>query len=256
MGKKGEGLPGRVPVREKVRELAGLFFFLAALFLLISLVTYDPGDLGEIRYPPHAPAHNKGGAVGARLAYVLLSGFGLGAYPLVFFTGFWAFLIFFRRRLEGLAVKLVSAGISVLAASALLSLQGLAGPADFGLEGTAPGLGGAYGKALEIALVRHLGTAGAWLAVALGLAVSLVLSTDWMIYRAALGAGRGGRAVLGRLLRYWSAEERARREIIDVYRNPSTAHRHRDPARIRRGARVRPAERAAFLQARTGEALR
>ncbi len=211
MGKKSETLPSRVPVREKVKELGGLFFFLGAMFIFISLVSYDPGDIREIKYPPNAPLANKGGAVGARAAYALLSGFGLGAYLLVFFTGFWSFLVFFRRRLEGIYVKLISAGVSVFAAATLLSLQKVADAASFGLAGTAPGAGGIYGKAFELSLVGHLGTAGAWLAVVLALAVSLVLSTDWMIYVALIRAGRGTLAVLGRIRHHYSAEERSRR---------------------------------------------
>lgn len=204
-------LAARVPLREKAKELGGLFFFLAAMFVLISLLSYDAGDLREVKYPPNAPLANKGGAIGARVAHALLSNLGLAAYVLVFFVGFWSFRVFFRRRLEGLYVKLVAVAVSVFAAATFLSLQGVVGTAAFGLEGAAPGLGGAYGKAFELALVAHLGTAGAWLAVALALAVSLVLSTDWMIYAAVLRAARGARALAGRVFHYYSAEERARR---------------------------------------------
>ncbi len=211
VGKKSVTLPSRVPVREKLRELGGLFFLLCAMFVLISLISYDAGDIREVKYPPNDPVHNKGGVVGARAAYALLSSLGLAAYLLVFLTGFWSFLVFFRRRIEGLPVKLVSAAVSVFAASALLSLQTIVGPSAFGLAGTAPSLGGVYGKAFEIALVERLGTAGAWLSVILGLAVSLVLSTDWMIYLVLLKVGRCAAAAAGRLRRYWSAEERARR---------------------------------------------
>ncbi len=211
MGRKSEPLPSRVPVREKVKELGGLFFLLCALFVFISLVSYDPGDVREIRYPVNAPPANKGGAIGAGVAHALLAHFGLAAYLVVFFAGFWSFRVFFRRKLDGIYVKLVAVAVSVFAASTLLSLQDVAGPAAFGLGGTAPGLGGAYGEAFELLLVNHLGAAGAWLAVALALAVSLVLSTDWMIYVGLLRAGRGALLVMGRIRRHYSAEERSRR---------------------------------------------
>jgi S-DNA-T family DNA segregation ATPase FtsK/SpoIIIE len=204
-------LASRVPVREKLKELGGLFFFLCTMFVLISLVSYDPGDIREIKYPPNAPLANKGGAVGASVSYALLSSLGLAAYLLVFFTGFWSFMVFFRRKLDGIYVKLVSVSVSVFAAATLLSLQGLFGTKPFGLAGTAPGLGGVYGKAFEISLVGHLGTAGAWLAVALALAVSLVLSTDWMIYVGLLKLWAGAKVALGRVFHYYSTEERARR---------------------------------------------
>ncbi len=209
--KAAEPLASRVPVREKLKELGGLFFFLCTMFVLISLVSYDPADIREIKYPPNQPLANKGGAVGAQVAYGLLSSLGIAAYLLVFFTGFWSFMVFFRRKLEGIYVKLVAVAVSVFAAATLLSLQGVAGARAFGLAGTAPGPGGIYGKAFEIFLVGHLGTAGAWLAVVLALAVSLVLSTDWMIYVGVQKAWAGLRALAGRLFHYCSAEERARR---------------------------------------------
>jgi hypothetical protein len=71
----------------------------------------------------------------------------------VFFVGFWSFVVFFRRKLAGIYVKLISVAVSVAAASTLLSLQGLVSPAAIGLAGTAPGAGGAYGKAFEFFLV-------------------------------------------------------------------------------------------------------
>ncbi|HXX93742.1 MAG TPA: DNA translocase FtsK, partial [Planctomycetota bacterium] len=214
MAKKAtDPLASRVPVREKVKELGGLFFFLCAMFVFISLVSYDPGDIREIKYPPNHPVLNKGGAIGARVAYGLLSGFGLAAYLLAFFTGFWSFVVFFRRKLQGLWVKLVAVGVSVFAAATLLSLQGVIPQGAFGMAGTAPALGGNYGKAFEILLAGHLGIAGAWLAVLLALAVSLVLSTDWMIYVGILSAARGAKALLGRILHHYSAEERSKRAL-------------------------------------------
>ncbi len=212
MAKKAtEPLASRVPVREKVKELGGLFFFLCTMFVFISLVSYDPGDLREIKYPPNQPILNKGGAIGARVAFGLLSGLGLAAYLMVFFVGFWSFVVFFRRKLQGLWVKLVAVAVSVFAAATLLSLQGVLAQGAFGMAGTAPGLGGIYGKAFDLLLVSHLGTAGAWLAVVLALAVSLILSTDWMIYVGVLKVAQAVKVLFGRVSHHYSTEERVRR---------------------------------------------
>jgi S-DNA-T family DNA segregation ATPase FtsK/SpoIIIE len=214
VGKKSDPLASKVPVREKLKELGGLFFFLCAMFVFISLVTYDAGDIREVHYPANSPLHNKGGAIGARVGYALLSGFGIASYLLVFFIGFWSFVVFFRRKLDGLYVKLVAVMVSVFAAATLLSLQGLLAANAFGLGGTAPGLGGVYGKAFEILLVNHLGGAGAWLCVILALAVSLVLSTDWMIYVGLLKLAAGAQVLMGRISHHYSAEELARRRAL------------------------------------------
>ena len=219
MAKKSDPLASKVPVREKVKELGGLFFFLCAMFVFISLVTYDAGDIREIKYPPNTPLHNKGGAIGARVGYGLLSGFGIASYLLVFFIGFWSFLVFFRRKLAGLTVKLIAVLVSVFAAATLLSLQGLLPASTCGLAGTAPGLGGVYGKAFEILLVNHLGAAGAWLCVILALSVSLVLSTDWMIYVGVLKLAEFAKAAMGRISHHYSAEELSRRRALAGERN-------------------------------------
>ncbi len=212
--KKSDPLRSKISVREKVKELGGLFFFLAAMFVFISLVTYDAGDVSEIRYPQNAPMANKGGVIGAHLSHALLSSLGLSAYVLAFFIGFWSFKVFFRRKLDGIAMKISAVAVSVFAAATFLSLQPVFGADTFGLAGTAPGLGGVYGKAFELSLTGHLGSAGAWLAVLLALAVSLVLSTDWMIYAGAQKAGHAVLVALGRVRQHYSVEERAQRRAM------------------------------------------
>jgi S-DNA-T family DNA segregation ATPase FtsK/SpoIIIE len=174
---KSEKAAVTVDGREKARELAALAFVLAAFFVLVSLVTYNAGDVAAIKYPANNPVLNKGGRFGAALAYFLYSNLGLAAYLVAFLTGFWAFTVFFRKKTEGLSLKIASAAVAVLAAATLLSLQ----PFFSALAGTAPGAGGAYGRAAEIVLVRNLGGAGAALAVLLAFAISIVLATDWML---------------------------------------------------------------------------
>jgi S-DNA-T family DNA segregation ATPase FtsK/SpoIIIE len=189
---------GGLPFREKLQELGALLFVLCAFFVFVSLVTYDPGDIPGIKHPPNDPVSNRGGLFGSRVAFGLLGHFGLAAYLVVFLVGFWSFLVFFRRRLAGLYVKLFAAVVAVFACSTLLSIQPVAGAAAFGWEGTMPGLGGIYGKGLELALTRDLGTAGTWLVVLLAFGVSIVLATDWLIYKGVAAAARWSAALLNR----------------------------------------------------------
>lgn len=208
--------------REKLKELGGLFFILCATFVFISLVTFDAGDVPGAKFPPNQPLQNKGGKIGAVLAQALLTNFGWAAYLLVGLAAFWAFKVFFRRALGGLPVKLISAGVSLLAASTLLSMQHVIG----GMSAIAPGAGGVYGKALELVLVRNLGTIGTCLAVVLALCISLVLSTDWLLY--------AGIARIGRWLR-----ERIRRQRDAVPRIPNPEIREPKPE-IRTPMQERP----------------
>ena len=200
MGRKMKETPAgsTVAFREKLQELGALLFVLCAFFVLVSLVSYDPGDISSIQHPPNNPVHNRGGLIGSRVAFGLLAHFGLAAYLVVFLVGFWSFLVFFRRKPASLYLKLFAAIVAVLALSTLLSIQPLVAARSLALAGTMPGLGGIYGKGLELALTRDLGTAGTWLVVVLAFCVSIVLATDWMIYKGVAAAARWTAGLLGR----------------------------------------------------------
>jgi S-DNA-T family DNA segregation ATPase FtsK/SpoIIIE len=189
---------GGSPWREKLQELGALLFVLCAFFVFVSLVTYDPRDIPGIQHPPNDPVSNRGGVFGSRVAFGLLGHFGLAAYLVVFLVGFWSFLVFFRRRLAGLYVKLFAAVVAVFACSTLLSIQPLFDARSFGWAGTMPALGGIYGKGLELALTRDLGIAGTWLVVLLAFGVSIVLATDWMIYKGVAAAAKWATGLLNR----------------------------------------------------------
>jgi S-DNA-T family DNA segregation ATPase FtsK/SpoIIIE len=181
-------------LRDKLKEALALAFITAGLFIFISLITYDEGDIRAVRSPANAPPRNSGGVVGAHLAYALFSNFGIAAYAAVFFACFWSFQAFFRRRVRGLYVKLAGALVAVLALATLASIQPMIGPGQVGLAGTAPTTGGVYGETLRLMLVENIGQAGALLAVLLSLAISMLLGTDWMVATAAAKLAAAGSA--------------------------------------------------------------
>src|SRR3972149_3068560 len=173
-----------IPAREKMKEMASLFFILFALFALLSLFTYSEGDIKSVKYPPNNPILNKGGQVGAAIAYFLYANFGIASIILAILTGFWAFKIFFRLEVKQVYIKLSSAFITVLAFATLMALLFNAG--TFGLGGTAPTAGGVYGTVLKDVLVNYFGPFGTFLIVLLIISVSVILSTDWMVYAGVL----------------------------------------------------------------------
>jgi S-DNA-T family DNA segregation ATPase FtsK/SpoIIIE len=178
--------PTEIPLGDKLKDLGGLLFLLTVLFALISLITFDPGDVGGARYPLNEVVRNKAGLVGAHLATFLYKYFGLVAFLVIGLLGFWAASIFFRVTVRHLYLKIVSCFILVMSVCTLASVQGLVGPRLFGLEGAMVGAGGIYGRALEILLVAHVGKAGTILFIGLTTAISAVLATDWLAYRGAL----------------------------------------------------------------------
>lgn len=185
---KEEQPPTEISLHDKLKDLGGLVFILAVLFCLISLLTFDSGDVGGAQYPLNETLQNKGGLIGAHLAYFLYRQFGLIAFAVVGLLGFWAFMIFFRIQLKHLYLKLISCFVLILSLCTLASTQTIVTPRAFGLDGVMVGLGGIYGKALDLLLVAQIGNAGTILFIGLLTAISAVLATDWLAYRGILWA--------------------------------------------------------------------
>ena len=207
--------------REKAHDVGGLLFILAMLFGLVSLLTYDAGDVGGARYPANDTIQNKGGLLGAYLSSFLYRNFGIGAFAVVLLGGFWAFMIFFRHRFTHLTLKLVAAAVLILSLCTMLSIQQLVRPEHVGLQHTTVSLGGVYGTAMERILLPQIGGAGALLFVALLLCVSAILATDWILYRAAAWAmARGVRWLRGGVAEDSAPGPALAREIVPIRRKP------------------------------------
>src|SRR6266404_897266 len=66
-----------------VREIWAVVLVVASLLLLLSLISYDPYDVGHVSASNHKPAANFIGPVGAWIAFGTFQTFGLGAYGLM-----------------------------------------------------------------------------------------------------------------------------------------------------------------------------
>lgn len=103
-----------------------VLLLLATIFILISLYTYDPLDIGLYTSDPNAPPANRAGIIGAVLAgYVLFLPFGLAAWAVPVFTFFWAsgteHALNGRERLK----KAGGAAAALLSASVLFSFSSI-----------------------------------------------------------------------------------------------------------------------------------
>lgn len=191
MATREEPKEAEISVHDKLKDLGGLVFVLVVLFVLISLLTFDSGDVGGAQYPLNETVQNKGGLIGAYLALFFFRNFGLVSFIIVALAGFWSFMIFFRMELKHLYLKLISTFVLVLSLCTLASIQHVLAPSMFGLEGVTVGLGGNYGRALDLLLVTQIGHAGAMLFIGLLAAISAVLATDWLAYRSVIWAAQG-----------------------------------------------------------------
>jgi len=62
------------------KQVIGCLWLSLYIVTLLSLISYDPADLGFNSYPPHPDPSNFIGVVGAGLAGILYAGFGFAAY--------------------------------------------------------------------------------------------------------------------------------------------------------------------------------
>ena len=80
--------PLSIQMRHRLREGLFLIAVACAVFLLIALLTYHTGDPGWLSTGQNIKIANWGGRVGAWLADVFLSLFGIVAYLFPFFVIF------------------------------------------------------------------------------------------------------------------------------------------------------------------------
>src|SRR5437763_5191497 len=203
------------PARKRLFEAGGFALMLASLLILLSLLTYDPGDPSPDTAADISP-HNFLGHDGAALADVLLQTIGLAAYLIPLLLLGLSFRLLLHRPLRALQRRLFQLLLALLLGAFACSVlqTPLALPA---------GTGGAIGWAL-LRLAGHTGLAPLALPLAMtaaALVAALLLSImglSWGDWRAiGGGAGRGasrlahasgrGTAVAaelsGRAARYW-----------------------------------------------------
>jgi S-DNA-T family DNA segregation ATPase FtsK/SpoIIIE len=163
MGKSGNA--------QHAREIWAVVLVGAALLLLLSLLSYDPFDVGNAAADGRAPIHNFIGPVGAWIGYLTFSTWGLGAYVLMVVLGAVGLMLLLGREVPWRGK--VGAGLLLLLASAVLLHL-------FGLEGARralnlPSAGGFVGMFLGDLVARLLGRAGTWIIFGVAYLVSLIL---------------------------------------------------------------------------------
>ena len=209
-------------IRRRLTELGGLALGLAAIALLLALLSYDPRDPSLDTASGAAP-HNLAGPVGAWAADLLLQGFGLAAALPGLAMLAWAWQVGSRLGLARPSLRIIGVAVAMPAVAAVLGAITIqAGPLAWPV---AAGPGGAIGQLIG----------GSVLAAGQGLLGPLGLLLGWVML-AALAASAGWLA-LGLSNGEWQAAGRGAAGAARV----SARHGWRVVALARRLAR-RPAE--------------
>ena len=202
----------------RLAEFLGLLSFGLSLMLLISLGTYSPTDPAPFfKAGTTGPARNFIGPIGAFLAELLVPQlFGFAALLLPLVLGWVGWSLFWCRPLEAPYTK--GAGLVLLLLSTTSLLAMAVGTVTFG--GETLRAGGATGELLASTLIASFNRPGAYILLATGLFVSVILATQFsfatvLSFVGAFLADRA-RVAAAAWVRFREArrKERMRREVI------------------------------------------
>ncbi|NEZ03865.1 cell division protein FtsK [Wenzhouxiangella sp. XN201] len=221
-------------MKRRLSEALFLLILVAAVYLLLCLLSHDPGDPGWSRAAAEDGVNNLGGAFGAWLADLFLALFGYMAYAAPLLIGFAGFRVLSERaEPAGLAEWSVRTGgllLAVLTGCMLLAMQS-AGEAD------GPG-GGVIGDVLAGPMVGSLGlTGGVLISLSIFLAgITLFTGLSWIdaVDRTGRAALAGATWAIDRVVqaRDWFAGRRARAEREEVRKRDSIRRKSRKEVRI------------------------
>jgi S-DNA-T family DNA segregation ATPase FtsK/SpoIIIE len=165
---------------ESRREIFAFSILALSAFFWVCLITYHPADVLLAR---PGPAKNACGPAGAYVSHTAILWVGkLGAYGLAGGSALLGLAIFFRRRIQEPAWKLVGGALLILVLASLEVALDTPGGRD-----SLPG--GYYGQFIHRFLLNHLSSFGTYLLLALTFLVALIVSTDAVLYPALARAG-------------------------------------------------------------------
>ena len=243
------------PLMARVRESAMVVLCLLAVYLGACLLSFDPADPGWSQDRSVREISNLGGAVGAWLADVLLSLFGLVGYlfPLVLvYAGVRQIQGVNRARGDWLSLGIAWGGfvIGLLAAAGLFALHSTAGEqVPAGIGG-----GGIVGELVGEPLAAVTGLLGATLLLLSLLLAAMTLFTglSWLRVMDATGylALNGGQRIKAGVewLVDWWAGRRARARREEVRRVDTRRRKQRKQPRIEPQIQPEPVEQKPVKQ--------
>jgi len=163
------------PIR-RTRKAAAVVTFFLGLFLLASVVSFDPADPpSHAIYPANESPSNWCGTVGAWVGFWVLASVGDGAYPLLLFLVAGAFLWLSRLTLEDKIFRIIGAAMLVLVVTVASAM--IRAPARLPESN-----GGVLGLAIWMFMEPRLGAFGTVLLMVPVALVGLVLLTDtWFV---------------------------------------------------------------------------
>ena len=192
----------------RMQMALSLLLAVFAIFLLMSILSYNTHDPPNCDFPRNSIVKNFGGLAGAYVSWLALSYLGFAAYVVILLTCFWVYQLS-RGLLRQRWLKLAAGITTILVVSVLMGIQrrGVFSTSELPSPG---GLTGAYGSVL---LVRLFAVPGTYLLLLTVGGIALLLASDMLLYDAGVALWRGVRTHL--------AWEKVRKLLPRVRRKPS-----------------------------------
>ena len=108
--------------QQRINEIVGFIYVAIAILVLVSLMTYEPTDLGFFASTVNVKLHNFVGIIGAYIGAILFFLIGQCAYVIPFLCFVWAIDRFTSQQPERSLIKFSGTAVLFLAASSFLSL--------------------------------------------------------------------------------------------------------------------------------------
>lgn len=163
--------------QQRINEIFGFVFLGIGILVLVSLMTFDPDDLGFFSSTPNARLQNFAGIIGAYLSAFLFFLIGKSSYIIPLLCLIWAVNRFTSEEgsQQKLYIKIGGTVIFFLTASTLFAL----------IFNTANAYrmnaGGIFGMLISTVLERYFGTVGAYIISSTLLILSVLLATELLI---------------------------------------------------------------------------
>lgn len=156
-------------------EIQAIVLFAAAVFIFLSLVSFNFADIPQFTSRPNVPVGNVAGVIGTYVGLALFFTMGLSSYVMPLLILSWAVARLFGVTPQKVYFKVCGTFFLVLASSSIFAILGSGDP-SFRFS-----LGGIVGLVFSDFLVTYLGKGGALIVILVLFLLSVLLATEFLL---------------------------------------------------------------------------
>ena len=161
--------------QQRINEILGFIYLAIAVLVFVSLISFDPADLGVFASTHNVDPKNFVGIIGAYIGAFLFFLIGQSAYIIPVLCLIWAIDRFTSQQPERSLIKFSGTAVLFLSSSTLMALV-------FNGENTSRmRSGGISGMLLSSVLEKYFGIVGSYVIVSTLIILSVLLATEFLI---------------------------------------------------------------------------